>query len=459
MFSRFNVKNFLSFNQLDDCSPHEFSMISGKVKNKESHLINTGKMNLLKFSSIYGANAAGKSNLIKAMKFFKDTITNGLPSGHTEMYCKTNLDNKDKASYFEIEIAMNGKYYAYGFEIILNQSKFVSEWLVELLPNSQKEIFTRNIINGEYHLKKYKSETELNSKLKVYASDIKNDTSALFLVVMNQNKKNLYVDFPSIEILNEIYTWIVNNLKIHFPNQPISSFDYMSDIKKVDQASQLMKAFGTGITNFEMVDIDIEQALSRIPNDLAKNIIKDIEKMKNKINENKDQTISLGIMIRSQKKFFTIRVSKEDIKCQTTEFHHSNHNMLYKLAEESDGTIRLLDLLEVLLTTKNATFIIDEIDRCLHPELSYKFIETFLEISKERNIQLIVTTHESRLLNLDMLRRDEIWFTEKNNMGESKIYSLEEYNERFDRKIEKSYLEGRYGGIPLFDPIMLKMED
>ena len=66
---------------------------------------------------------------------------------------------------------------------------------------------------------------------------------------------------------------------------------------------------------------------------------------------------------------------------------------------------------------------------------------------------MIVTTHESRLMDFDLLRRDEIWFTEKRKSGETDMYSLEEFNERFDKKIDKAYLEGRYGGIPLFTTV------
>ena len=66
---------------------------------------------------------------------------------------------------------------------------------------------------------------------------------------------------------------------------------------------------------------------------------------------------------------------------------------------------------------------------------------------------MIVTTHESRLMDFDLLRRDEIWFVDKDQNGASNIYSLEEYNERFDKKIDKAYLEGRYGGVPLFTSI------
>ena len=121
--------------------------------------------------------------------------------------------------------------------------------------------------------------------------------------------------------------------------------------------------------------------------------------------------------------------------------------------EFSDGTIRILDLLVVLLSEENKTYVIDELDRCLHPSLTYKFVDTFLQLAAKRNIQLIVTTHESRLLDFDLLRRYEIWFVNKRNSGESDIYSLEEYNTRFDQKIDKAYLEGRYGGVPIFSTV------
>lgn len=127
--------------------------------------------------------------------------------------------------------------------------------------------------------------------------------------------------------------------------------------------------------------------------------------------------------------------------------------MIFPINEESEGTIRLLDLAEILLTKeKNKVFVIDELDRCLHPQVTVKFISLFLERAKKYNNQLIVTTHESRLLDFEILRRDEIWFVNKDENG-SKLYSLEQYNERFDKKIDKAYLDGRYGGVPIFDNI------
>ena len=108
MLVRFNVKNFLSFNARDNDKSEEFSMIAGKVRSKKEHIYDDGKNKLLKFAAVYGANAAGKSNLVKAIEFMQHTVVRGLPNGHTNKYCKTSSANKDKASYFEMEIMLDG---------------------------------------------------------------------------------------------------------------------------------------------------------------------------------------------------------------------------------------------------------------------------------------------------------------------------------------------------------------
>ena len=158
--------------------------------------------------------------------------------------------------------------------------------------------------------------------------------------------------------------------------------------------------------------------------------------------------------MRSRHDFFILDIDKKgEVTCKTIKFSHNRKNILFNLSEESDGTIRILDLLEVLLSDKGKTYVIDELDRCLHPNLTYKFVETFLKLAEQKKIQLIVTTHESRLMDFELLRRDEIWFVNKRKSGETDIYSLEEYNARFDQKIDKAYLEGRYGGVPVFSTV------
>jgi AAA15 family ATPase/GTPase len=92
--------------------------------------------------------------------------------------------------------------------------------------------------------------------------------------------------------------------------------------------------------------------------------------------------------------------------------------------------------------------VIDEIDRSLHPLLSHKFIEFFLKVCKDHGSQIILTTHESNLMDLDLLRRDELWFTEKNPQNATTLYSMSDFKVRTDLKIEKGYLQGRFGAIP-----------
>ena len=130
--------------------------------------------------------------------------------------------------------------------------------------------------------------------------------------------------------------------------------------------------------------------------------------------------------------------------------HNQRPNEVFELKDESDGTKRLFDLIPLIGDfSKDFTIIIDEIDRSLHPKLAKKFFELFYKIENSKS-QLIVTTHESSLLDLDLVRRDEIWFAEKDKNGASKLFSLNQFKVRYDSKVEKAYLLGRYGAIPIF---------
>lgn len=460
MLIRFNVKNFLSFSEREDNKTEEFSMIAGKVRSKREHIYNNGKLKMLKFAAVYGANASGKSNLVKAMEFMQRTVLVGLPEGHTDKYCKISEDNKEKESYFEMEIILGEKYYAYGFEVILNQSKFVSEWLVELTAdNKENLIFSRDIKNGVYEFGSLVKTKGLIDKLDVYAEDIQEDSSVLLLSIMNKNKKTLYQQYEGASVFQDVYQWIRKGLDINYPDRPISDYSYMAETENIEEICRFISAFGTGITGFKMVEVPVEKVLGHLPkrirDDLVSNIEKKVVKMKNDEEESK-----FGIVMRSNRDFFILDIDKEDnIVCRTIKFSHGKENILFNLSEESDGTVRILDLLEVLLAGEGKTYVIDELDRCLHPSLTYKFVDTFLQLAAQKNIQLIVTTHESRLLDFDLLRRDEIWFVNKRKTGESDIYSLEEYNARFDQKIDKAYLEGRYGGVPVFSIVFPMKEE
>ena len=163
-------------------------------------------------------------------------------------------------------------------------------------------------------------------------------------------------------------------------------------------------------------------------------------------------------MLRGERNFFFLNVDQNnpEHKVQALQFEHGKNDIWFELNEESDGTRRMLDLVELIFAANsgsNRVYVIDEIDRSMHPQLTYKLIDTYLQLVNKSEMQLIVTTHETHILDLRLLRRDEVWFVDKNTDGESSLYSLDQYNERFDKKIDKAYLDGRYGGVPLFDKI------
>ncbi len=444
MLIRFNVKNFLSFNSEDsethENTSQEFSMIPGKVRSKEEHILKSSKQNLLKFAAIYGANAAGKSNLIKAMNFFKKcTITGVCAQQYSDWYCKIDPANKDEPSYFEAEFIIDDEVYAYGFEVILSTGIFTSEWLCKLTPT--KEVFLFKKDNSKQKII-FDGGLEKINVINILAKSFI-EGNGLFLNFISRVMAGFYKEIPQAIVLQKAFNWILQQLDVNYPLRPISTSTFLVNEDALFQASHLLNAFGTGIDKVKRIDESLEKVVSSIPREWMQNITKQVEL---------SNTLKNYLLIRNGGEIFVVKKEhgKEDVAYSIQFEHQFKQPTLFKIARESDGTARVFDLLEILLSKSNKTYIIDELDRCLHPSLTYKFVEAFFQYSKHRNVQLIATTHESRLMDFDLLRRDEIWFVNKIGNGESHIYSLEQYNERFDKKIDKAYLEGRYGGTPLF---------
>lgn len=444
MLLRFNVKNFLSF---DDIT--EFSMFPGKVRSKENHLMKTTNTNILKFATIYGANAAGKSNLVKSIDYSKEIILFGLEHISRDFYFKGNSDNKDKKSTFEYEIMIDNKYYAYGFNVITSKREIVGEWLYDITGKEEKLIYERDLENNTFEVGINFKDKSNDTRFNVYFDDNRLNKKTLLLNELNRNKEHIYKNNNEFVVFKNIFDWFMDCLDINFASAPITNFQYMlgEDIDFNESIVKTLNMFGTGITNFSLIESDLED----IKNDLPREVLEDI---KNDLIE-KGQEHS-AVNLRGINQFYNITLDKKNnLKVKTLSFKHENQECDFYLSEESDGTRRLLDLIEILLNSKNKVFIIDEIDRSLHPNLTHKFIELFLKLSESRNVQLIVTTHEDRILDLDLLRRDEIWFAQKTIKGSTELYSLENYGPRFDTKIVKAYLEGRYGAVPSFKNLNL----
>lgn len=454
MLVEFNVYNFLSFSNLESTEYQTFSMKPAKVRLHPEHVYHNRNQNLLKFAAIYGSNASGKSNLVKALDFFKKTTIKGkCPVGSIEKYCKLNQENINKPSCFECKLLIDNELYSYGFEIILSKGILQTEWLKHFSKNNTSYLFYKENENADYH---FSSIFRNNSALKVYQQGIKG-SNTLFLYEMNNNKQGFYQINPEFVIMQSVYNWIKYQLEIVSPSSPAGTSTFLLNSTSLNQVADLLNAFGTGVVSIVKVPEDPEKIFDNMPMVLKRTLIKHIESFTARINQTTETHNTLEkwtSLIRNKTDIICFEIDRDLMpKAYSIQFKHQNisSNIPFKISEESDGTIRLFELLEILLSRKDKTYIVDELDRCFHPCLSYEFIKRFFEYKKNNSkTQLIVTTHESRLLDFNLLRRDEIWFVNKENSGDSKIHSLEDFNPRFDLKIDKAYMDGQFGGIPLF---------
>lgn len=446
MLSEFKVSNYLSFDE-----EQTFSMEAGKVRSKIDRVYMEDNFKLLKFMAIYGANASGKSNLVSAFDFAQSVIVGGIPTNCSNSYCRLNDDNINKPSRFEFTIKIGAEKYIYGFELLLSSANFVTEYLKQIRYGSTyKTIFYRDIAAGKYDVDSYFKDASINERLRIYAEDIKEDKSILFLRLMNQNKDALYTTDSDIRIYKSIYNWFKYKLSVNYSDWPITNYSYLLDNENVNHIGRLLSSFGTGVSEFDIADIALEKVTANVPKRIMQDIVDNLNEQK-KHNKETDSNNTPAVMLRSAEEnlMFIIELKGDDIHCKTLEFKHEKTNAVFSLAEESDGTIRLLDLIEVLLSKDSERiYIIDEINRRFHPLLTYNFIEEYLKLAPTRNIQLIVTTHESKLMDFNLLRKDEIGFIDKNDDGRSTVFSLDAFNERFDKKVCKAYFEGNYGAIP-----------
>lgn len=446
MLIRFSVENFLSFKERA-----ELSMLPGKGSSLKHH-VRRGERRSdlphLKSALLYGANASGKSNLVKAMHFAQTLVRKGGQKGKSIPVKPFRLDSETlhAPSRFEFEFHWDGTYYAYGF--LLDAQQVREEWLTEISKTIEKPLFERRTqANGAIDL--------LMPGLKFPSQDARRrvgfmaeDTLPNELFLSSVNRRNLS-ELKGVEPLQHAYKWITDRLKILFPDSRMSGLEVEleSDQAFSQVFNRLLDYFNTGIAGIETQSVDFDSPHVELP-----------EEIKNAIKEN----LSPGervIFAAMDGVRYTLRRDEGGelfaVKMLTRhKIAGQQKEALFEVHEESDGTQRIMDLIPMLadLQKEPSVYVIDELDRSLHPRLTYRLLELFHSEDSPTRGQLIVTTHEAGLLDLDLLRKDEIWFVEKNPAGASTLYSLEDFKPRKDKEIRRGYLQGRYGGVPVFRP-------
>lgn len=443
MLIRFTVENFSSFKERQ-----EFSLIPGRGTLKSDHKTKPIKgVSALKTSIIFGANASGKSNLIKAIEFGRELILKGVPSDKRIVYQKFRLDNDylKQDSRFEYEIQHKGKNYAYGF--ILNNDVIKEEWLFEITKKKDIKIFERNINSTETYdldyLLNLNKDIDEKQFLKFTAKATPNNQ--LFLTEIKNRKVKENVN--NIKDLTNTIDWFQNSLKVIFPDQKYKEglkFEIKEDEKLVSTYRELLKYFDTGISDVCLEPIDAKSV--EVPKFVLDQICEDLL-------NNTSENIRASILSNKNTTYFISTKDNEVIYHKFMTEHKISGKLeteKFDTRDESDGTNRIIDFIPLLmdLLKGDNVFIIDEMERSLHPNLIYDLLDLFLAKSSGVNSQLILASHESSLLTQKLLRKDEVWFTVKDQLGATNIHSLEEYNIRFDKQIRKDYLLGRFKAIP-----------
>jgi AAA15 family ATPase/GTPase len=431
MLIRFVVNNFLSFNE-----EKEFNMIAGSFKTHKHHVYNVGKVNVLKSAAIYGANGAGKSNLIKAIDFLQSSIDIGeIFYPIQDKKFKMNKGNIDKPSTFEIEFSVDKKIYAYGLSV--NHNIVTEEWLYETVINSDsKMIFERTQgKNGKTIIKladKYKKSKKSELLIELMEDNLLKSNE--LLIGKTENLK--------IDEITRVRDWLQNGIFIIYPGSKFQGLvPFITSSQKFrDFACGLLETFDTGVSELAIKSTDFEKHFGKDDEEFKKELIEALEKNKNVLFNSKH-----GDLIAAKEN------GKYIVK-NLISYHKDlvGHNVSFDLSEESDGTQRLLDFIPALyrILSDDVTFIIDEIDQSLHPALLRSLINKIMSDSSTKG-QFIFSTHESNLLDLDIFRQDEIWFVEKDKKSnETQLYSLSDFKPRYDLDIRKGYLNGRFGAIP-----------
>ena len=419
------------------------------VEEGNSHILDhTSAIPILKTAIIYGANASGKSNLIRSIAFARNIILNNKYFNSTNNPCfRLDDESINKPTVFNFEFKLGEKLFQYGFSFLFSKGMILEEWLYDLVENTPwfERIYDTERKSYLYKFSYKELTIEDKSRLNVYQEDMTDTKRELLLTVLGQKK---FTNSSFGNQIKEIIDWF-KKITIIFPNSRFK----LSNAVALDEEgiNELYKEY------FKLFDIPIDNIhLEKVPIEMLginKETLMDDKSDMLGIEEKKN----VHVMFNDKGKEYLLEFNEfGDLEAKEVRFCHKKNDYGYAnfaKYEESDGTQRLFDLIPALarLIKQNGIFIIDEIDRSLHSLVTKYIIRCFLERSNGLYSQLICTTHEQLLLDITLLRKDEIWFVDKNKKEQSKLTPLSEYKTSFLENLEKNYLLGRYQGIPNID--------
>ena len=420
MLLEFSVKNFLSIKDEVIFSLHA----SDEIKEHEKrNLIPVVDQHILKTAVIYGANASGKSNLIKAMGFMRGVIANSLklnpeePIVSTLSYPSFQLHSKSAEAPLEMEISFlyQDIYYRYGFA--LDADKIHREWLYFAPQESESLLYKRRFEKGLYEYKIPKHFAIARDFSKALPAN------TLLLAVLAK-----FTDTKARRVME----WMGNTFNV-IPSPDEETYEGFT-YSKLDKED-----YRINILDFlKVADVGIEDVFleSVTATDLQNDIPK---KLRKKLKQLEAKQVVFQHSIFDDKGMVTGRKD-----------WGQNH--------ESAGTQKLFALSGLLIKTlhKGEILVIDELDAKLHPMIM-RFILSLFHSKKhnQHDAQLVFATHDTQLLNPCFFRRDQVWFTEKNPYGATELYSLADFELDDDADFSRDYFQGRYNAVPFIGDLRL----
>ncbi len=426
MLIEFSLTNFRSIKDRQTLSLAAYNRDKNLPQNIiQKDLPGLSNTQYLKSAVIYGANASGKSNFYKAAEFFYHLIVNSAtalkPDDETGV-SPFRLDEKSMNEPSEFEITFESEWIRYQYGAKLNNEQILEEWLIAY-PYGQPQ----NWFHREFNPEKVEYEWSFSTKYFKGERDsliAKTKTNTLFLSVGAQFNH---------EQLGEVYKWFRKYFKLIDFSEEVFDTGFTTyllhnkpDLK--ENIISLLSQADLGINDIQIEELKPDGIFfpDEIPNDLKDKILKD---MKEKVNKG---SVFLGLLLGHKNR-------------------NSKNPIYFDELDESMGTRKFFSLLGQILFSfsNNQVLFIDEIGTKMHPLLMRNIIKMIHDPDLNKNgAQVVFTTHDTTLLDNELFRRDQIWFTEKNNEGATTLYPLTDYKPRKDEALQKGYLAGRYGAIP-----------